>query len=716
MNRIGIRAVIAGSCLLAVGASAQNSPFELAPAGRAVEQSIPGPRAYQGYQTQGYQTQGMSYAGTSLSEALRAARSGDVERARGMSAGLSDPVARKLVLWAMIDSAGSRLSFFELNQARVELAGWPRESRRIAAAEKQLESAGMPPAQVVAWFRGEAPKSAEGAMALAAAYQSLGRSSEGQALIRRFWREEVFEAEPQSRMLARHGNWLSAEDHAKRADMLLYGPQGPATQAVVNLLYGDEAAAARVRMAYRGNSSSGNDLFSGLSPRMQTQPGVAFERARYLRERGMDVLALSQARHLGTSTVNEEAASEIWRERRLLINAALKNGDYQAAYHAAANAGLPEGSDLTEAEFYAGWMALARLRQPQTADGHFARIAQVGKSPITQARAWYWRGRAAEAMGDAAAAQTHYREASRHLTTFYGQLAAEKVGIREIALGSDPVITAGDRAAFEAREAVRAARLLARSGDLDQFKSFVLAMDDDLSSAADFAQLVDLARANGEQLTSMMVVRTAASKGHIMPERGYPVTAAAGRSFSGPEPAFVHAIIRQESSFDPRARSGAGALGMMQLLPGTASDTARKIGVTYSVGMLSEADYNIRLGSAYLGRQVENFGGSYVMAAAGYNAGPARPPQWTAICGDPRGTTGDPLNFIECIPFSETRNYVMRVMENTQVYRARLNGGRAPLTLSSDIRRGAYVPRVVTYTTAQAPTLPDASSMAPIPD
>ncbi|HEX8232632.1 MAG TPA: lytic transglycosylase domain-containing protein [Caulobacteraceae bacterium] len=705
--------MILGSCLLSVAASAQNSGFEMAPGGRANEQTIPGP---QSYQPQGYSTYG-AYSGGSLSDGLRAARSGNVEQARAVASSQSDPIARKLVLWAIADQPGARLSFSDANQARTELAGWPRENRRIAAGERALETAALSPAQVVAWFGGKEPRTAEGALALARAYQQLGRQAEAQALIRRFWREKVFEADVQNRMLARYGGFLTQEDHAKRADMLLYGPQGPATQAVVNLLSGEEASAARVRMSYRSGSSAANGLYSSLSPRMQAHPGVAFERAKFLLDHNLDVMALNEARRLGTNTVNEEEASEIWRERRLLINAALKNGDWQAAYHIAANAGLPEGSDLTEAEFYAGWMALSKLRQPQVADRHFARIAQVGTSPITQARAWYWRGRAAEAANDTVQAQLHYQQGARFPTTFYGQLAAEKAGVRELVLGSDPVVTAADRARFEALEPVRAARLLARSGETDLFKSFVLAMDDDLTNPAHFVQLVDLARSQGEQLTSMMVVRAAASKGVILPERGYPVSAsAAQRNFSGPEPAFVHAIIRQESSFDPRARSGAGALGMMQLLPGTAGDTARKMGVSFSAGMLSDADYNIRLGSAYLGRQVENFSGSYVMAAAGYNAGPARPPQWVAICGDPRGSAGDPLNFIECIPFSETRNYVMRVMENTQVYRARLNGGRAPLTLSSDIRRGSYVPRVVTYTTAQASQLPPSGGMAPIPD
>ncbi|MDB5426588.1 MAG: transglycosylase [Phenylobacterium sp.] len=164
-------------------------------------------------------------------------------------------------------------------------------------------------------------------------------------------------------------------------------------------------------------------------------------------------------------------------------------------------------------------------------------------------------------------------------------------------------------------------------------------------------------------------------------------------------------ITRQESGFDPNVRSGAGARGMMQLMPSTAAILARRIGISYSPGKLDEPDYNMRLGSTYLGQLVTQFSGSYVMAAAGYNAGPGRPTQWTSFCGDPRGGSTDPVDFIECIPFSETRNYVMRVMENMQVYRAKLNGGSAPITLSADLKRGAYG-----YPAAQMPAVAQAGS------
>ncbi|HRD29734.1 MAG TPA: lytic transglycosylase domain-containing protein, partial [Caulobacter sp.] len=387
---------------------------------------------------------------------------------------------------------------------------------------------------------------------------------------------------------------------------------------------------------------------------------------------------------------------------RKLVVAGLAAGDYAGAYGAAANTGLTVGPDAAEAEFYAGWIALSKLRNPAAAAQHFARLAAAGTSPITQGRALYWQGRAAEALGDKAAAQGFYQQGAQHITVFYGQLAAERAGLRTLTLPRDPVITQADRARFEGRELVRALRLLYETGNRDTFKVFALHVDDTLPTAAECALLVDLARSYGDPDTAMRAVRTAAQRGMILPERGYPLLAAPSVP-GGAEPAFVFSITRQESNFDSRARSAPGARGLMQLMPATGAMTARALGESYSVDRLFDADFNMRLGARYLGDMINTFSGSYIMAAAAYNAGPGRPPQWAALCGDPRGATTDPLDFIECIPFVETRNYVMRTLETMQVYRARLNGGSAPLTLSSDLKRGGWGGYTPTAAPAAAP-------------
>ncbi|WGM39647.1 lytic transglycosylase domain-containing protein [Caulobacter sp. NIBR1757] len=619
-----------------------------------------------------------------LSMAFAAAKAGDGAQVRTAISGINNPLARKIAVWALADGAPDSMSFFEADSARRDLAGWPRARGRQVAAEKRLESSNLPPRKIIDWFGGAEPVTAEGAMALAAALKATGREPQARTLIQRWWTTRLFELEPQVAMRTRFGAYLSEADNNARADLLLWGPQGPAAEDLAATLTGPEKALAEARMALRSGRTDAGALVAGLTAEQRRHPGLIWEQALYAYKRGQTALAFSLSDRM-TPPPNADAAARIWPDKRRMIVAALQAGNPRAAYNLARDCGMTTGADAAEAEFYAGWLALTRLGDPAGAEQHFARLAGAGVSPITQGRALYWQGRAAEALGKTAEAQAFYRQGARHLTVFYGQLAAEKAGLTTLTLGKDPQITEADRSRFDGREIVRAARLLQDFGLKEQFRSFVLQLDDVLPTAGEAALLVDFARSAGDQDLGMRVVRTAAQRGVIMPERGYPVLPVP-QVPGAAEPAFVLSIARQESNFDPNARSGARALGMMQLLDGTGRDTARLLGEDYSTDRLFDGTFNMKLGSRYLGDMTGTFGGSYAMAAAGYNAGPGRPGQWAASCGDPRAS--DPLNYIECIPFSETRNYVMRTLETMQVYRARLNGGVTPLTLSADLRRG----------------------------
>ncbi len=473
-----------------------------------------------------------------LSSALEAVRRKDLNSARSLQSMLTDPVARRIVDWAIIDVIGRDAGEAELSRAVNDFAGWPRPEGRLAALQA-ARTAALPP--------------------------------------------------------------------------------GPVPYSAV-----------------AGASSGGGGLTS----------------------------------------------------LRLRMNDALRSGDTGAAYRAISNHSLKPGSvDYAEAESYAGWLALNKLRDPRLADMHFLRLEQAVKSPVSKARAAYWRGRAAEAMGDTARARSFYEQGAQHTTTFYGQLSAEKVGRSILVLTPDPKPTAGDVADFETGELVRALRLLSAAGERNLVRVFGLYMGETVETPVELAMLVDTLRGLGEQEVSLIAYRRGAQRGLILHERGYPLLTPPP-VYGGAEDAFVLAIVRQESQFDPRVRSSADARGMMQLLPSTARATAKRVGVEWQPDRLWEPNYNMQLGSGYLGQMVSNLGGSYVMAAAGYNAGPGRPVSWVQFCGDPRDPNGDPLDFLECIPFAETRNYVMNVLSNVQVYRARLNHGQAPLTLAADIRRG----------------------------
>ena len=628
--------------------------------------------------------------GARLRAAVEAAQRGDVNGAKTLQASLTDPVARKLVQWAMIDSAGTMLSFYELDAARAGLSGWPRAARRDSVTEKAVEAAGLGPQRVVDWFGGREPQTAEGAMALAAAEQQLGRLDDARALILRTFREKAFEADAQARMIARFGVYLTPDDYAKRLDLLLYGQQGPATKALMELVTPAVRSLAEARIALRANRDDANETAAQVPAELQNAPGLAFERARYFRKRNLDAVAAGYVKDFPVPPAGMAGAAElVWGERRALMSSLLRSGDVRAAYAAVQNHGLAFGEQYTEAEFFAGWLALRKLNDPAAAAAHFANVEKAGATPITLSRALYWQGRAAEAAGDAAAAERYWREGAQYYTAFYGQLCADKIGQTTFRLPRDPTPGPADRARFEGRELVRAARMLADAGEKDAYRSFVMTLEETLPTAEELALLVDMTRLYGDQDLAMRVVRAGAQRGLYLPERGYPVRPVPEVA-GAPEPALVFAITRQESGFDPYVRSAVGARGMMQLMPSTAARVAHRLGMGFSADRLNEPDYNMRLGAAYLGDLVQTFQGNYAMAAAAYNAGPGRPAQWATECGDPRGGTTDPSDFIECIPFAETRNYVMRIMEAVQIYRARLNGGAAPMAAFAELKRGGW--------------------------
>jgi len=629
-------------------------------------------------------------------QGLAAARSRDISGARNAASQIGDPVARKLVEWALLDTSADQMSPGDLAGAAASFQGWPRADSRTAAAERALDRAYAGPDAAISLFAQRSPTTVQGAIALAEALEQRGRADEARRLITDWWRTRSFDDATQTRILTRWGSSLGRADHETRLNMLLLGPHGPATRAMVQMVSPERQAIANAVMALR-TAYSPDAMVANLSPSQAMDPAVVLERVRILRSQNRQSEGFALLSALPAAPSHTEGQNTLWSERRNYFLDALERRNWQAAYDAMAGYGFPSGERMVDGEFFAGWAALVKLNDPARAARHFEALRQMSSTPITQGRALYWLGRVAEAQGNTPAAVQYYRDGARHIQTFYGQLAAEKAGQSTITLPADPVPTRADIAAFEANEVVRALRILGETGETSLFRVFAYQLDDDLPGPEGLALLMDLSRNYGEGFTAMMVGRAASQRGFLMPERQYPIRIPPGVPGAAPLE-FTLAITRQESSFDPRARSGANARGMMQFLPATGRMVARQLGLPYSDERLWDPDFNMTLGSYHLGDLTNRFGGSMLLTTIGYNAGPARPPQWIARCGDPRGGAVDPVDFIECAPFTETRNYMMRVMENMQVYRARLNGGSAPLTLSSDLRRGAAAgPSPYTY-------------------
>jgi soluble lytic murein transglycosylase len=366
----------------------------------------------------------------------------------------------------------------------------------------------------------------------------------------------------------------------------------------------------------------------------------------------------------------------------------LREGTARDAYRLAARHPLSEGSAYADLEWLAGFIALRRLNDPQTALRHFQNLRTAVSTPISLGRAGYWEGRAREALGDAAGAQAAYEFGGEHQSGFYGLLAAEKAG-----LPMDGVYATGGpefpdwrSAAFASSSVLAAGQLLLRAGERPLGARFLAHLAEGLNSL-ELGQLSEMALSTGELYAAVTVAKAAAERGVILPRAYFPVHELAKADLPV-APELALAVARRESEFNPAAGSGAGALGLMQLMPGTAQDMARATGVEYARGRLtSDPSYNARLGSAYLAKLIADFGANPILVAVGYNAGPGRVRSWVAARGHPGAPDVDAVDWIEMIPFTETRTYVMRVAESLPIYRARLTGQVQPMTLRREIGR-----------------------------
>lgn len=455
------------------------------------------------------------------------------------------------------------------------------------------------------------------------------------------------------------------------------------------LVPSDWQALAKARTAVRRDADGSTALINAVPPSLKDDPGLAYERYLYRVANGRweDAEAFLLRRSASAEALGKP---DMWMERRAnLARQALRRGDVSAAYALAArNFGNGDsGSDYADAEWVAGYVALTRMNDPRRAAAHFERFRQAVFTPISVGRAGYWLGLAHERAGDAAAARAAYLAAAAHQTSFYGQLAAERVGApADRRLAGEERAPDWRRQAFMRSSVVQAGYFLSLAGDDARAAQFLRHAADGLP-AEQRAALAQMASDLGRPHVGVRIAKDAAGDGMLLANQSYPLHEIA-RTDWPVATEFALAIARQESEFNPRAVSPAGAKGLMQLMPGTAKQVSGALGIGYDAGRLtSDPMYNARLGTGYLAKMLARYDGSYVLAAAAYNAGPGRVDEWLAAFGDPRRPDVDTIRWIETIPFEETRNYVMRVMEGLHVYRARLNGAASPVRLATDIER-----------------------------
>lgn len=600
---------------------------------------------------------------------------------------IDNPVADQILLWRVAVS-DARAPFSDLDRALDDLQGWPRHSSIRREAEWKIEDSGLSPALIVAWFEDREPVTGEGRVALGEALMELGREDEGAEQIRTAWRTQTLRLSNQNEVLRQHGDILTGEDHAARVDFLLWAGQRTAASRLLPQLSAGERRLAEARISLSSRSRGVDGAVAAVPDSLSNAPGLVYERARWRRRRGLDT-SLELLLELPDSYDNVGALESMWTERKLMILDLIRDRDFDTAYELAAANGMERGVEFADAEFLAGWLALTKLDQPGVAFAHFERLEEGVTTPVSTSRALYWQGRAAEASGELDLAAERFTAAAGYPTAYYGQLAVLALGpdAARLDLPPDPQPSEEARAAFNARPEIQALRLLAEVDADYLFRVFMYHFDDEMQTPEEQALITDIAL---EYLQIRQAVRAAKAgrlQGMILAERAYPMIDLPDTAPVVPEAALTYSVIRQETEFDPQAISGAGARGLMQMMPATARQTARQLDLPYSFHWLTDdPNYNLTLGMAHLQEVVTDYDGSLVMALAAYNAGGHRVRRWVQNYGDPRTDDIDPIDWVESIPFSETRNYVQRIIENLQVYRARLNEGQTtPLNITEDM-------------------------------
>jgi soluble lytic murein transglycosylase len=605
-------------------------------------------------------------------QALAAFKSADFAAADAAAANHRNGLAQTAAHWAGLKLHPREAGFRRIAAFLEAHPDWPAADWLRRRAEEALVGEHQPDKVAKAWFENGPPATPYGKYAIAKALAREGDFDTAAFYARDAWREDDFPQGFENQFLKELGELLVPADHKYRADRLLYsGKNGPALRAA-ELAGKDVVLLARARAA--ANAGAGGDrLFAAVPPSLQNDPGLLFSRVRALNNAKKFAEAGALLRKAPTDPSKVIDGDAWWAERRQASRKLLDIGDADTAYIVAAQHNARSTSNKVEAEFQAGWIALRFLDDPARAARHFAALDQAAETPLQKSRARYWRGRAAEAFDtaeDDARARDFYRQAAAHSTTFYGQLASAKLGAEDRPLRPAPAPARAE----ERHEAVQVVELLLATGDKEIAAPLALDAAKNMAEAKQVAALGEVISNQRDAKLSLVFGKSASYRGVPLddvafPSYGVPDFEALPNSASR---SVVYAIARQESAFDPKAVSSAGAMGLMQMIASTARHTAYQHGVAFDLSrMLSEPSFNAKLGAAHLGILLGEYKGAYLLTFAAYNAGGGRVKQWIDAYGDPRKANVDPIDWIERIPITETRNYVQRVMENFVVYRAK---------------------------------------------
>ncbi len=616
---------------------------------------------------------------TQTVRALQSINQGRWETGRDIIAATKDPLSAKIYLWLEFTKRKDIRNYGRLAQFIRKNPEWPLMSSLKRKAEEDMPME-LGPAEILAWFDDYPPKTADGVNRYVAALIQTGKTTQARDFLSDWWATTSMSRDNQRELFRKYKGYLSREAHMRRFDAMLLSGEYTNARAIASVLENGYPQLAEARIALAQEAGNANALIAAVPGNLQNDAGLLYERLKWRRKNNLDTAAMEILHKMppADKILNPD---EWWRERHILIRRLLERKLYKSAYLLAAGHQQTEGFSFAQAEWLAGWMALRFMSNETEAYKRFSNLYRNVSSPVSKARGAYWAARAAENFSDKSLSITSYKIAAGFPTVFYGQLAAVKVGQGgRLPTGAPPNLSSAEQKAFNEKELIQAAILFNSAGMYQESGWFLKAFVNDNKTAKGYRFAADLAVELNQLKTAVELSKSATKEGLFLTAQAYPmiVNRLGGISLEG---SLVHGIIRQESQFDFQAKSPAGALGLMQLMPATAIETARKMGISHSTSQLTtDPNHNIRLGSEYLSRMIARFGGSYPLAIAAYNAGPGRVDKWLEIFGDPRTGEVDLVDWIELIPIYETRNYVQRVLEATYVYRLRLKGQQAEPT------------------------------------
>ncbi len=628
--------------------------------------------------------------------ALAGRREGD--KAAAAAAEIADPLARKLGQWLRL-----RNGLGDVRETRAFLAanpGWPDGAVLTRRIEEQWLAAPPGLADLRASAGGDEPKTSAGLAAFARAHLAAGDKARAAALAKRAWADPELSASEEALILQHLGALLEPADHKLRLDRLLVDDErwardrterSAVVKRLIPLLAEPEKKKAEARLAVFLRAKNAKALLAALPSETATDWGLVFQKVQEARRADRHQEAWALLRLVPASQiVNPDGW---WLERRANAYTALEQGQARVAYELVRDAGALSVNPRKEQAFMAGWLAFRHLGDAKAAARHFEDMRKAADGPLSRSKAEYWSGRVAESAGEDGRAREHYTAASRLTDTLHGQLALAKLKADRNPFAFTPPAapSAAQVKAFEGNDAVRAAIIAHKAGLVGPARTFLFHLARaDLGAEPHAAMLAHLAESLGDTQAAVRIGKAAIGRGHNLVLYAYPThpMPAYAPLRDPPESAFLLAIARQETEFNRSIVSGAGARGLLQVMPVTAKHVCGDYKIRCDIPrLLTDNAYNARIASAYIGDRMAEFAGSYVLTLSGYNAGPGRTRQWIRQFGDPRDPKVDPLDWIERIPFEETREYVAKVLSNVQVYRALLSGGTRRLEVMADLAR-----------------------------